>query len=103
MTQRSKHYKEQATQWPIDWYDQTCTVCPRLSGFLDEVESEFPEYFCLPVPPFGDANAELLIESLKQEHAQTELAWQTDIGPALGVHAGMNAIVIAIRADDPST
>ena len=64
MTQRSKHYKKLTTHWPTDWYDQGCTVCPRLSGFLDEVESEFPDYFCRPVPPFGDTHAELLVVGL---------------------------------------
>lgn len=33
-------------------------------GFLDEVHSEYPDYHCKPVPPFGDATARLLIVGL---------------------------------------
>ena len=45
-------------------YDQQCRRCPRLAGFLDEVKLEHPDYFCRPVPPFGDAQARLLIVGL---------------------------------------
>jgi DegV family protein with EDD domain len=45
-------------------------------------------------------NAALLIEELKQYNDRIEIAWQTDIGPALGVHAGMNALVIAVRESE---
>jgi uracil-DNA glycosylase family 4 len=41
-----------------------CTVCPRLAGFLAEVRSANPGYFALPVPPFGDPAARLLIVGL---------------------------------------
>lgn len=69
----------------------------RIAGELDN--SKFWQV-AIACPPEQSTNAGLLIESLKQRHAQTELAWQTDIGPAFGVHAGMNAIVVAVRADD---
>ena len=45
-------------------YDQQCRRCPRLAGFLNEVKLEHPDYFCRPVPPFGDAQARLLIVGL---------------------------------------
>mgnify|MGYP000897800668 FL=1 len=45
-------------------YDQQCRRCPRLAGFLDEVKLDHPDYFCRPVPPFGDAQARLLIVGL---------------------------------------
>ena len=51
-------------QWPRACYDVSCRKCRRLAGFLDEVKAEHPGYFCKPVPPFGDANAELLIVGL---------------------------------------
>jgi uracil-DNA glycosylase family 4 len=50
--------------WPSTWYDMNCRDCPRLSGFLDQVKIESPSYFCRPVPPFGDRNAQLLIVGL---------------------------------------
>lgn len=41
-----------------------CTACPRLAGFLAEVRRAHPAYHALPVAPFGDARARLLIVGL---------------------------------------
>ena len=41
-----------------------CTACPRLANFLAEVKAEYPDYYCKPVAPFGDAKARLLIVGL---------------------------------------
>ena len=49
---------------PGEIFDRDCRACPRLSGFLDEVNSRYPDYYCRPVPPFGDAAARLLIVGL---------------------------------------
>ncbi|NKB75889.1 MAG: uracil-DNA glycosylase [Gammaproteobacteria bacterium] len=54
----------QPDSWPADWYDESCTECPRLSGFLAEVKVEHPNYFCRPVAPFGDPKAQLLVVGL---------------------------------------
>jgi uracil-DNA glycosylase family 4 len=45
-------------------YDAACRRCARLANFLDEVRSAYPTYRCLPVPPFGDAAARLVIVGL---------------------------------------
>ncbi len=45
-------------------FDIGCKQCPRLATFLDEVKTKNPEYFCKPVPPFGDAQAHVLIVGL---------------------------------------
>ena len=45
-------------------FDRGCRACPRLAGFLDEVNARYPDYYCRPVPPFGDAKARLLIVGL---------------------------------------
>ncbi len=45
-------------------YDATCRACPRLAEFLDEVRTNYPGYFCLPVPPFGAPQPKLLIVGL---------------------------------------
>ena len=45
-------------------YDRNCRACPRLAGFLDEVNERYPGYFCKPVPPFGDDAARFLIVGL---------------------------------------
>jgi uracil-DNA glycosylase family 4 len=41
-----------------------CTLCPRLASFLAKAAHANPEYFCKPVPPFGDAQPRLLIVGL---------------------------------------
>lgn len=45
-------------------YDGNCRACPRLAGFLDEVNERYPDYFCKPVPPFGDERAQFLVVGL---------------------------------------
>lgn len=49
---------------PADWYDAGCTDCPRLAGFLRDVHRAHPDYFCRPVPPFGDPDGRVLIVGL---------------------------------------
>jgi uracil-DNA glycosylase family 4 len=39
-------------------------LCPRLASFLVQTRHENPEYFCKPVPPFGDPKPKLLIVGL---------------------------------------
>jgi uracil-DNA glycosylase family 4 len=41
-----------------------CRACPRLAAFLDAGRAKFPDYFCRPVPPFGDEQPRLLIVGL---------------------------------------
>ena len=45
-------------------FDLECRRCPRLATFLDAVHLEEPDYFCRPVPQFGDPKARLLIVGL---------------------------------------
>ena len=45
-------------------FDSTCRDCPRLAAFLDVVKEKNPDYYCKPVPPFGDAGARFLIVGL---------------------------------------
>jgi uracil-DNA glycosylase family 4 len=40
------------------------TLCPRLASFLVKTARAHPDYFCKPVPPFGDAKPKLLIVGL---------------------------------------
>ncbi len=41
-----------------------CTLCPRLASFLVKTAHANPDYFCKPVPPFGEARPKLLIVGL---------------------------------------
>jgi uracil-DNA glycosylase len=45
-------------------YDPGCRRCPRLAAFLDAVRLKEPDYFCRPVPAFGDPAARLVIVGL---------------------------------------
>ncbi|MCB1925569.1 MAG: uracil-DNA glycosylase [Gammaproteobacteria bacterium] len=45
-------------------FDPACRRCGRLAAFLDTVKSQYPDYFCRPVPPFGAADARLLVVGL---------------------------------------
>lgn len=45
-------------------FDRDCRACPRLAEFLDTVSTKYPEYYCRPVPPFGDKLARFLIVGL---------------------------------------
>ncbi len=45
-------------------FDRDCRRCPRLAGFLDEVRNKHADYYCRPVPPFGDEQARFLIVGL---------------------------------------
>jgi uracil-DNA glycosylase family 4 len=49
---------------PTPMYDASCRRCARLARFLEEVRAEYPNYRCLPVPPFGDPAARLVIVGL---------------------------------------
>ncbi len=45
-------------------FDSGCRRCPRLAAFLDTVRLDEPDYFCRPVPAFGDPDTRLLIVGL---------------------------------------
>ncbi len=45
-------------------FDADCRRCPRLAAFLDAVHVEEPNYYCRPVPPFGDAGARIILVGL---------------------------------------
>ncbi len=45
-------------------FDEGCRACPRLAAFLDAVADKHPDYWCKPVPPFGDPEARLVIVGL---------------------------------------
>ena len=45
-------------------FSLACRDCQRLSGYLDQVRQDHPEYHARPVAPFGDAKPRLLIVGL---------------------------------------
>ena len=66
-------------------FDPTCRRCPRLAAFLDSVKAEHRDYYCRPVPPYGDGNATLLIVGLAPgKHGANRTG-----RPFTGDHAGL--------------
>mgnify|MGYP002525055395 CR=1 FL=1 len=51
-------------QYPLEVFDLDCRLCPRLSGFLDEVKGQHSDYHARPVAPFGVSSPSLLIVGL---------------------------------------
>jgi uracil-DNA glycosylase len=45
-------------------FDADCRRCPRLAAFLDAVHAQEPDYYCRPVPPFGDPLARIVLVGL---------------------------------------
>jgi len=45
-------------------FDRDCRACPRLAAFLDDVNGRYTDYYCRPVPPFGNVDARFLIVGL---------------------------------------
>lgn len=45
-------------------FSVNCRLCPRLSGFLDEVRVRYPGYYARPVPSFGESRPRLLVVGL---------------------------------------
>jgi len=45
-------------------YKANCKKCSRLAEFLKASKQKYPNYFCKPVPAFGDSKAKFLIVGL---------------------------------------
>ena len=45
-------------------FSTRCKDCDRLAQFLVDQKKKYPDYFCKPVPPFGEDDAQLLIVGL---------------------------------------
>ncbi len=45
-------------------FHKTCRQCVRLAEFLDQVKKQHPDYYCAPVPTFGDQSGRLLVVGL---------------------------------------
>ena len=70
---------------PVAWYRENCRACPRLSRFLDHVKQAHGDYLCKPVPPYGAADAELLIVGLAPGKHGANATGR----PFTGDHAGL--------------
>ena len=41
-----------------------CRKCPRLVKYIGEIKKKYPDYWCKPVPGFGDPRAKILLLGL---------------------------------------
>lgn len=48
----------------MEAFDQTCTLCPRLTTYLTKIKHKYPHYHCLPVASVGAARPRLFIVGL---------------------------------------
>ena len=64
---------------------QNCSACPRLSGFLVQLQEQYPEYHNRPVAPFGAEDARLLIVGLAPGMHGANASGR----PFTGDHAGL--------------
>jgi uracil-DNA glycosylase family 4 len=91
-------------------YDASCRRCVRLATYLDEMRKTHPRYRCLPVPPFGDAGARLVVVGLAPGLHGANATGRPFTGDFAGIllyetlHAyGYASSPISRSADDPLT
>jgi len=98
------------TTTPSSTYDAACRRCVRLANFLDDVRAAHPAYRCLPVPPFGDPAARLVIVGLAPGMHGANATGRPFTGDFAGIllyealHAyGYASSPLSRTADDPLT
>ena len=91
-----------------DIFDVNCRRCPRLAQFLDEVREKHADYYCRPVPPFGDPAARLLIVGLAPGMHGANRTGRPFTGDYAGVllyetlyEFGFSSAPASTSADDP--
>jgi len=89
-------------------FDINCRRCPRLAQFLDDVKARYPDYYCGPVPPFGDPGARLLIVGLAPGMHGANRTGRPFTGDYAGVllfetlhRFGFSTAPESLAADDP--
>ncbi|TNF99406.1 MAG: uracil-DNA glycosylase [Gammaproteobacteria bacterium] len=88
-------------------FDPDCAKCERLSAFLNDVRADHPDYFCAPVPPFGDPDAQLLIVGLAPGMHGANRSGRPFTGDHAGIllyrtifEAGFSSQPVSIASDD---
>lgn len=63
----------------------TCRACPRLVDYLAETKRRWPDFWCRPVPGFGDPDARLVIVGLAPGRRGSNRTARMFTGDASGV------------------
>jgi len=94
-------------RWPPAVFDAGCTRCPRLARHLAAMRAAHPDYYNLPVPPFGDGGARLLIVGLAPGAHGANRTGRPFTGDFAGVllyetlfAAGLSTRAASVAADD---
>jgi uracil-DNA glycosylase family 4 len=89
-------------------YDPDCRRCPRLASFRDEVKADHPDYWCRPVPAFGDPQPRILVVGLAPGMHGANRTGRPFTGDYAGIllyetlHAlGIGSQPASVAADDP--
>ena len=89
-------------------FDRDCRRCPRLAKFLDDVREKHPDYYCGPVPPFGDPLGRLMIVGLAPGLHGANRTGRPFTGDHAGVllyetlhQFGFSTAAESVSADDP--
>lgn len=61
-----------------------CRRCPRLTTYIDAIKLKYPDYWCRPVPAFGDPNARILLLGLAPGRAGSNRTGRMFTGDASG-------------------
>jgi len=92
---------------PDTVFTPSCTRCPRLASFLEEVRQQHPDYYAKPVPPFGDANAKLLIVGLAPGYHGANASGRPFTGDFAGIllyqtlyESGLSTAPVSKSVDD---
>lgn len=62
-----------------------CKQCKRLVSFLKSIKKQYPDYYCKPVPSFGDPDAQLLIVGLAPGMHGANASGRAFTGDASGI------------------
>lgn len=89
-------------------YDPHCTRCPRLASYLAEAHRRYPEYWCRPVPSFGDPAARILVVGLAPGLHGANRTGRPFTGDYAGIllyatlhELGLATQPVSVAADDP--
>jgi uracil-DNA glycosylase family 4 len=89
-------------------YDPDCRRCPRLAAFRDEVKAQHPDYWCRPVPAFGDSKPRILLVGLAPGMHGANRSGRPFTGDYAGIllyqtlhELGIGSQPQSVAADDP--
>ncbi len=89
-------------------YDPDCTRCPRLASYLAECHEAHPDYWCRPVPSFGDPAPRIVLVGLAPGLHGANRTGRPFTGDYAGIllyetlfQLGLATARTSVTADDP--